>query len=140
MSISWESWGAKVFSFVGKLSQYQSILCRFKTVHWTVSNLIFIRPQTDHSLALSLSDSQTNKLTPVYCVVNLIGVPLADEELEMPFQELLMLLLMLMMMLMLRKTLTMADSSLKFWGVAGGAVHVVSKNQTFINAPPARVN
>ena len=39
----------------------------------------------------------------------------ADEELEMPFQELLMLLLMLMMMLMSRKTLTMADSFLKFW-------------------------
>ena len=99
---------------MGKLSQYQSIPCRFKAVHWTVSNLIFIRPQTDHSLALSLSDSQTNKLTPVYCVVNLIGVPLTDEELEMPFQDLLMLLLMLRMMLMLRKTLTMADSFLKF--------------------------
>ena len=35
---TWESWGAKVFSFMGKLSQYQSILCRFKACLWQMKN------------------------------------------------------------------------------------------------------
>ena len=139
MSISWESWSAKVFSFLGKLSQYQSILCRFKAVHWTltVSNLIFIRPQTDHSLALSLSDSQTNKLTPVYCVVNLIGVPLADDELEMPFQELLPKSRIGNQIRFFRFYPIFSD----FYTFPDFPIPQLGfKTQTFINAPPARVN